>query len=70
MIREFWCPDNGGYVREIDETHPGTLGQQMSESLATSGNMMHCSRPGNLPAMIRRARRRELAELARENVEE
>lgn len=58
--REFWCPSNGGYVRLIDEDHPGTLGAQVCEELRSVGNTLWCDSPEKLPALIRRERRREL----------
>jgi len=60
--REFWCPDTGGYVREIDETHPGTLGQQVSRSLNYMGDMLWADET-TLRTTIQQARRRELAAL-------
>lgn len=52
--REYWTPDKGGYVREITETHPGTLGYQVCDMLYHMGHTLH--RPGGvrLAAIIRR----------------
>lgn len=61
-VREFWCPTGrdgrGGYVYEIDESHPGTTGRQVSDCLGYTGNML-MARPETLAAVIQRARRRE-----------
>ena len=65
QTREFWCPDSGGYVREIDDDHPGTLGKQVSYSLGYTGDMLW-SDARCLADDIRAARRRELAAMRRE----
>ena len=57
--REFWCPDGGGYVYEIDEDHPGTTGKQVSTKLGYSG-MMLTANESTLAERIRLARRREI----------
>jgi hypothetical protein len=41
--REYWCPDNGGYVYETDEQHPGDLGRMVSDHLGYTGKMMRAS---------------------------
>ena len=58
-VREFWCPNNGGYVYEIDENHPGTTGKQVSWDLHYIGDMMWANEK-TLAREIRKARRREL----------
>ena len=64
--RVFWCPSDGGYVREIDDAHPGTLGKQGSDSLNYVGNMLY-ARAETLAQKIRLARRRERRIIAQEN---
>ena len=59
--REFWCADDGGYVYEIDDTHPGTMGRQVSDSLSYTGNMLWAT-ASTLQSAIQRARRRERRE--------
>lgn len=60
-IREYWCAENGGYVYEIDEQHPGTTGRQVNERLGYTGHMMYAS-ASTLKGRIQRARRREREE--------
>lgn len=50
--REFWAPSDGGYVREIDEAHPGTLGQQVCDRLAHTGTTLYWSPGGRSVADI------------------
>ena len=61
-VREFWCPTGrdgrGGYVYEIDDDHPGTLGWQVSSCLGYTGDML-TARPETLATVIRLARVRE-----------
>ena len=61
---EYWSPSGGGYVYEIDEQHPGTLGRQVCEFLGSLGSTLHWSGRQPLVDMIRRewkrARRDEL----------
>ncbi len=68
--REFWAPAGGGYVREIDAEHPGTLGRQVCEGLHHMGNTLSWDpRSGPLSRLIQKenakarakARRDELA---------
>ena len=60
--REFWCPFSGGYVRQIDAAHPGTLGWQVCERLESAGSTLYCD-PERRPLVdiirkeMRRARR-------------
>jgi hypothetical protein len=65
MVREFWVPEGGGYVREISTNRPGTLGLQVCEWLAHSGNTLTSSRDGLL-ALIRAEYRRAVAATQRE----
>ena len=62
--RIFWVQSSGGYVREIDNEHPGTLGRQVSDCLGYTGDMLRAT-PATLAAVIRAARRRELRRLRR-----
>ena len=60
VTRTFFCPTNGGYVREQD-----SRGQypQVCDGLSRRGNTLDCASRAELPAMIRREyramRRRE-----------
>lgn len=65
IIREFWVPSSGGYVREIDAKHPGTSGQQVCRLLADQGSTLESSREGLLK-LIRREYRRAAAYERRE----
>jgi hypothetical protein len=56
-VREFWVPSNGGYVREIDAQHPGTLGQQVCGFLSSQGYTLSANRD-ELLDLIRREYRR------------
>lgn len=51
--RRFWAPQSGGYVREVSDGKPGTLGQQVCDGLAHRGNTLHVSDPSQLIALIR-----------------
>ena len=53
----YWMPANGGYVRETTYNRPGTLGQQVSDDLAGSGDMMYLPAGADLTSAIRRAAR-------------
>jgi hypothetical protein len=55
--REFWAPSDGGYVREISESRPGTLGMQVCDGLVHRGSTLTCG-PTGLLALIRREARR------------
>ena len=57
IVREFWVPPGGGYVREIDARHPGTLGAQVCAHLSSRGYMLSSS-PEGLLDLIRREQRR------------
>lgn len=52
ITTEYWCPNGGGYVREIDEDHPGTLGRQVCDGLLPRGSTLSCG-PGGLLNAIR-----------------
>lgn len=52
IVREFWVPPGGGYVREIDEDHPGTLGSQVCNRLGIRGPTLSATR-ATLAAVIR-----------------
>lgn len=64
--REFWVPSSGGYIREIDEKHPGTLGAQVCDRLARLGNTLYASRE-TLEEVIRREYRNAIAHKKRFN---
>jgi hypothetical protein len=66
IIREFWVPASGGYVREIDARHPGASGQQVCGMLASRGATLESSREGLLD-LIRREYRRAVAYDRRES---
>lgn len=51
--RWFWVPPNGGYIREISEDRPGTLGEQVCGYLEHGGWTLTASRD-NLLDVIRR----------------
>jgi hypothetical protein len=59
--RRFWAPPSGGYVREVTNSRPGTLGQQVCAGLTDRGSTLHVSAPEKLLPLIRsewqRARR-------------
>jgi hypothetical protein len=59
--REYWCPSGGGYVREITESRPGTLGLQVAADLSHAGDMLSVGSPAELPAAIRAGLRRAVA---------
>lgn len=42
-VRRFWCPEDGGYLREVTDRHPGTLGGQVCEHLASTGSTIYCA---------------------------
>ncbi len=50
-VRTFFCPSNGGYVREVD-----SRGQypQVCDRLAGSGATLYCKSSDGLPDLIRR----------------
>ena len=60
-VRTYWVSDAGGYVRDVTDA-PGTLGRQVSWSLAATGDMMclSVSDAAALPRQIRLAQRRRL----------
>ncbi len=60
IVREFWVPSKGGYVREIDVAHPGTLGQQVCNRLSHQGSTLSATRDSLLD-LIRREYRRAVA---------
>jgi len=64
QIREYWCPDGFGYVREERGANHGTLGQQVGEDLSYSGSMMMAD-ASTLKSKIKQARRVERRELRR-----
>lgn len=57
-VRHYWAPSRGGYVRQIDERHPGTLGWQVCDGLAGSGSTLTWSPGRPLADVIRREARR------------
>lgn len=59
----YFVPDRGGYVRiRGDGDRPP---QQVCDKLYSTGSTLYCSNPENLPDMIRRERRRGIAETKR-----
>jgi len=62
VIREFWVPASGGYVREIDDAHPGTLGRQVCRSLHHEGHTLHSSPEGLKALILAEYRRRQRTE--------
>lgn len=63
----YWSPLDGGYVREVTDSRPGTLGAQVCYGLATTGSTLHRGEDECLATLIRRearsaAGRRNLAE--------
>ena len=56
-VREFWVRgDRDGYVYEIYDGRPGTLGQQVCDRLEHSGSTLSCRR-SDLLSLIRREAR-------------
>lgn len=49
---EFWCPDNGGYVRLESGGKPGTLGKQICAGGSFSGNTLSAD-PESLESVAR-----------------
>jgi hypothetical protein len=66
IIRQFWVPAGGGYVREVDDDHPGMLGRQVTARLGTRGYTIG-SLPNGLLDLIRREYRSRCAADRREN---
>ena len=56
-VLNLWAPSLGGYVREVSDSRPGILGQQVSVHLAHSGEMMYLPKGSDLTDMVRRAAR-------------
>jgi len=55
IIRRFWAPSEGGYVRRVSDSHPGTLGQQVCQRLERSGSTLSWTpSAGPLVDLIRR----------------
>jgi hypothetical protein len=52
--RRFWCPQGGGYVREVTDIRPGTLGQQVCDGLAYRGSALAVRSRDDLLPLIRR----------------
>jgi hypothetical protein len=42
--RRFWVPPGGGYVREVSEKKPGTLGNQVCARLSNRGPTLWATR--------------------------
>jgi len=53
--REYWCPRGGGYVYQVSDDHPGTLGLQVCGGLWLMGSTLSCSATESYPlvALIR-----------------
>jgi hypothetical protein len=67
--RTFWMPSERGYVHEISDGRPGTLGQQVCQRLSGSGSCLYLSDRAFLLSLVRREAaaclREELAEARR-----
>jgi len=68
IVLELWTPIAGGYVYEIDEDHPGTLGSQVCDLLGTMGNTLYRSYSRKLVEIIRREYRAMRRDEARREV--
>jgi len=55
VLRQYWAPPNGGYVRKVTFRDFGVHGQQVSESLSGSGDMMLAAEGSDLATLIRAA---------------
>jgi hypothetical protein len=64
-VASYWVPSTGGYVRKVTDKRPGNLGDQVSDNLAGSGDMMYLAEGQNLTEAIRKAAR---TRAGRENV--
>jgi hypothetical protein len=51
--RRFWAPPSGGYVREVSDSRPGTLGNQVCSGLALRGRTLSVATPDQLLPLIR-----------------
>lgn len=63
----YWSPLDGGYVREVTDSRPGTLGAQVCYGLATTGSTLHRGEDECLATLIRREAR---SAAGRRNLEE
>jgi hypothetical protein len=53
LRRAYWVRgDRDGYVHEITDGRPGTLGQQVCDRLSHGGSTLHCCR-ARLAAVVR-----------------
>jgi hypothetical protein len=59
IIRHFWVPSNGGYVREVSSDAPGVLGSQVCDRLSNRGNTLSSSADGLLDVILRQYRARQ-----------
>lgn len=55
-VTYYWAPMDGGYVRDVTR-QPGTLGPQVCDRLAYTGNTLHWNGKGRLIDIIRREHR-------------
>lgn len=55
---EYWTPLNGGYVRELSDNRPGTLGRQVCDYLANTGSTLWRSEATPLVDIVKREYRR------------
>jgi hypothetical protein len=53
----YWSPLDGGYVYEVTDARPGTLGAQVCYGLAGSGSTLRCDEGDCLATLIRREAR-------------
>lgn len=66
-VAEYWAPLGGGYVREVTDARPGTLGSQVCDRLASTGPTLWCSGP--LARLIRVEMRALVRWCARERLD-
>jgi hypothetical protein len=50
---DYWCPISGGYVCEVTQQCPGTLGRQVCEYLSSRGNTLSLAPNKKLVDLIR-----------------
>lgn len=57
MKKFFWCPPNGGYIREIsfsEDFRSGMLGQQICDGLYHTGQALYASERSSMIKIIRK----------------
>ena len=63
VVRIFWCPSDGGYVRE--RFRSGDL-DQVCKRLGINGDTLRCEHPADLAKLIRREHRAYLRAMENE----